>query len=69
MEQGAKRAAPSGYAVWGSLLVGGVLASVAAPKLLSVGRKAARRAVGVTYRDQPSANGPATVDPARGRPA
>jgi len=69
MEQRAKRAPPSGYAVWGSLLVGGVLAGVVAPRLLSVGRKAVRRTVGVTYRDQPPGNGPASVDPAGGRPA
>ena len=69
MERSAKRAAPSGITVLGSLLVGGVLASVAAPKILSVGRKAVRRTVGKTYRDQPSGRGPGSVDPARGRPA
>ena len=69
MAQGAKLALPSSYAGWGGLLVGGVLAGLAAPKLLSVGRKAVRRTVGVTYRDQQVGNGPASVDPARGRPA
>jgi len=69
MAQRAKSALPSSYAGWSALLVGGVLAGLAAPKLFSVGRKAVRRTVGSTYHDQQLGSGPTSVDPALGRPA
>ena len=69
MAQSAKSALPSSFAGWSALLVGGVLAGLAAPKLLSVGRKAVRRTLGVTYRDQQLGSGPTFADPAGGRPA
>jgi hypothetical protein len=69
MAQDAKSVLPSSYAGRGGLLVGGLLAGLAVPRLWSVGRKAVRRMVGITYRDQPLTSGPTSADPARGRPA
>ena len=55
---------------WGGVLVLGLAAGFALPKLLSKGRIAARRATGVTYRSGVSKPGVrATADPARGLPA
>jgi hypothetical protein len=69
MAQTARVQMPSSYIGWGGLLIGGVLASLALPKLWSVGRKAVRRVGGITYRDQASTGEPTSVDPALGRAA
>ena len=51
---------------WGGLVLVGLLAGLALPKLLSSGGKAARSILGKTYRSGPGGSDRPRVDPARG---
>lgn len=52
-----------------ALVIGGVLAGLAFPKLLKSGRRAAKSLGGMKFRSGPPGAGRATADPANGRPA
>ena len=65
-----KKLAMPSIGAWGwlALGVGGVLATAAAPKLLPMARRTARRATGATYRTGGGTMA-TSVDPRRGRAA
>jgi hypothetical protein len=51
------------------MIVGGIIAGVALPRVLKASRLAARRIGATTFVSGSPGVGPATTDPARGRPA
>ena len=69
MAQSAKDYLPGGKLGWAGLLVGGIAAGLAMPKLLMFGRRAVRGIGGMTYRTAGAGSGRASADPAGGRPA
>ncbi|MGZ2412873.1 hypothetical protein ACUXST_002315 [Sphingomonas sp. F9_3S_D5_B_2] len=58
-----------GLVAGGVLVVGGLLAGLAFPKLLTSGRRAAKAVIGETFTSGVPGQGASRADPANGRPA